>query len=485
MAEKRPLLSVIVPVYNERLTLREIMRRVEEVPMEKEIVAIDDASTDGSSQILDELAARYDNLEVIHQPHNQGKGAAIRAGIARAAGEIILIQDADLEYNPAEYPQLIAPILEGKADVVYGSRFAGATRRVLLFWHTVGNQFLTLLSNFLTNLNLTDMETCYKAFRTEVLKSIRLTSNRFGFEPEVTARVAQLKYRVYEVPISYHGRDYTEGKKINWKDGFAAIWTILRCAVTSPELDTGGSTLMTLGGARRFNRWVYETIAPHLGNRILEVGAGLGNLTGFLAQRELVVATDISAAYLDRLRNRFVTRPNVRVGYLDLRDIRVEELRALELDTVVCVSVLEHVEGDLEALGRLQRLLADGGKLVVLVPAHPALYSALDRDMGYLRRYSRQELEEKLAAAGFRVIALQPFNAAGLLGWWLNGRLLGRKTLPAFQVRLFNLLLPLFRLEQWVRPPFGLSWIAVAESARVPRLVSPAEPGPVQAVPAG
>lgn len=471
MAEKRPLLSVIMPVYNERLTLREILRRVQGAPIEKEIIAIDDASTDGSSALLDELAAQYDNLEVIHQPRNQGKGAALRAGIERATGEILIIQDADLEYNPAEYPQLLAPILEGKADVVYGSRFTGSPHRVLLFWHTVGNKFLTLLSNVVTNLNLTDMETCYKVFRAEVLKSIRLTSNRFGFEPEVTARVAQLKYRVYEVPISYHGRDYTEGKKINWKDGFAAIWTILRCAVTSAELDPASATLMGLSGARRFNRWIYETVAPHLGNRILEVGAGFGNMTSFLAQRGLVVATDVSPAYLERLRNRFVSRPNVQVRHLDLRDVPVEELRSLELDTVVCLNVLEHIEGDLAVLERLHGLLAAGGKLVLLVPAYPALYSSLDRELGHHRRYSRKDLQEKLAAAGFRLLALQPFNAAGFLGWWFNGRLLGRKTLPAFQVRLFNVLLPFFRLERLLRPPFGLSLIAVGEAGR------PARPG--------
>ena len=239
MAESGPLLSVILPVYNEQRTLREILRRVRQVPIEKEIVAVDDGSTDGSRELLDELAATDHYLRVIHQPRNRGKGAAVRAGIEHASGQIILIQDADLEYDPAEYPRLIEPILEGKADVVYGSRFAGSTRRVTRFWHTQANRFLTLLSNLATNLNLTDMETCYKAFRAEVLKGLRLSSNRFGFEPEITARVAQLECQIYEVPISYCGRDYSEGKKINWKDGLAAIWTILRCAVTKAERDAG------------------------------------------------------------------------------------------------------------------------------------------------------------------------------------------------------------------------------------------------------
>ena len=253
MAEGGPLLSVILPVYNERRTLREILRRVHQVPIEKEILAVDDCSIDGCRELLEELAATDHRLRVIHQSRNRGKGAAVRAGIERASGRIILIQDADLEYDPAEYPRLLAPILEERAEVVYGSRFAGSTRRVTRFWHTQANRFLTLLSNLTTNLNLTDMETCYKAFRADVLKGLRLTSNRFGFEPEVTARVAQLKYRIYEVPISYQGRDYSEGKKINWKDGVAAIWTILKCAVTKAERNAGLPAPIGSAEARRFN----------------------------------------------------------------------------------------------------------------------------------------------------------------------------------------------------------------------------------------
>ena len=253
MAEGGPLLSVIPPVYNERRTLHEVLRRVHQVPIEKEILAVDDCSTDGSRELLDELAATDPRLRVIHQPRNRGKGAAVRAGIERASGQIILIQDADLEYDPAEYPRLLAPILEGKADVVYGSRFAGSTRRVTRFWHTQGNRFLTLLSNLATNLSLTDMETCYKAFRADMLKGLRLTSNRFGFEPEVTARVAQLKCQIYEVPISYRGRDYSEGKKINWKDAVAAIWTILKCAVTKAEWNAGVPAPVGSTESRRLN----------------------------------------------------------------------------------------------------------------------------------------------------------------------------------------------------------------------------------------
>lgn len=223
-------LSVVIPVYNERNTLHEILRRVRESPtgLETEIVVVDDCSTDGTRDILEKLD--LPGVRVFYQPKNAGKGAALRRGFAEAEGDIILIQDADLEYNPAEYPVLLGPILDGRADVVYGSRFLGGPHRVLFFWHYVGNKFLTTLSNVFSNLNLTDMETCYKVFRADVLKKITLKSNRFGFEPEVTLKLAKLKCRIYEVPISYSGRDYSEGKKIGWKDGLAAFFHILRYA---------------------------------------------------------------------------------------------------------------------------------------------------------------------------------------------------------------------------------------------------------------
>jgi glycosyltransferase involved in cell wall biosynthesis len=220
-------LSVVIPVYNEKNTILEVLDRVRKVNIPKEAIVVDDFSTDGTRDVLQKLHPS-DDLRIILQTVNQGKGAALRAGFAVVSGDIVIIQDADLEYDPAEYPNLIQPILANKADVVFGSRFLGGPHRVLLFWHWVGNHFLTTLSNMLTDLNLTDMETCYKAFRAEVLKKITLRENRFGFEPEFTAKVAKAKYRVYEVPISYSGRDYSEGKKIGWKDGVAAIYFILK-----------------------------------------------------------------------------------------------------------------------------------------------------------------------------------------------------------------------------------------------------------------
>ncbi len=222
-------LSVVIPVYNEKQWIREILRRVQAVPIPKEIVIVDDCSTDGTRDILKELSVHPD-VRVFYQPHNQGKGAALREGFRHATGDVVLVQDADLEYDPAEYPRLIQPILENRADVVYGSRFIGESHRVLYYWHYVANRVLTTMSNMVTNLNLTDMETCYKVFRREVLADIRLKSDRFGFEPEITAKVARRRpsWRIYEIPISYSGRTYEEGKKIGLRDAVSALYCIIR-----------------------------------------------------------------------------------------------------------------------------------------------------------------------------------------------------------------------------------------------------------------
>ena len=220
-------LSVVIPVYNEKRTLSELIRRVEAVKLEKEIIIVDDASTDGTRDLLKKYEEQ-ERFKIIYQSKNAGKGSALRAGFDKAEGEIIIVQDADLEYDPKEYPLLIEPILDGRADVVYGSRFLGGTHRVFFFWHYVGNKVLTTLSNMCTNLCLTDMETGYKVFRRTVLDSFILKCNRFGFEPEFTSKVARHAFRIYEVPISYSGRGYEEGKKIDWKDGVAALWFIFR-----------------------------------------------------------------------------------------------------------------------------------------------------------------------------------------------------------------------------------------------------------------
>ncbi|HEV7239419.1 MAG TPA: glycosyltransferase [Thermoanaerobaculia bacterium] len=464
------MLSVVVPCHNERSTVAELLKRVLAVPVSKEIIVVDDASTDGSPEIVEEIARREPTIRLLRQFPNQGKGAALRRGFAEARGEIVIVQDADLEYEPSEYPRMLQPILDGDADVVYGSRFAGHPRRVMLYWHTVGNSFLTWMSNITTNLNLTDMETCYKAFRREVIQSIHIDSNRFGFEPEITAKIARRGYRLYEVPISYHGREYWEGKKIGWKDGVSAIWTIFKYGL----LDRGDSeamgyvTLERMARLSRYNGWIWQSIAKHVGERILEVGAGIGNMTRVMYGRELIVATDIELPYLHILGNRFARNPTIRVAKLDLNsDADCEALKEYGFDTTVCLNVLEHIEDDRGALRRIYDLLAPGGHLLLFVPADQDLYGTMDKQVGHFRRYTLDGLKELIESEGFTVREVFHQNYFGRFGWWLNGRVLKRAHVPSGQSRVFDLFVPLLRFLEGKNPRKGLSLIAVAHKPLV------------------
>ena len=470
------LISVIVPVYNEAATIRELLRRVARVPIRKEIIVVDDGSTDGTAEILrriqdhpnsvpgDQLPAPC-HLRVLYHHHNQGNGAAIRTALSVVTGEIVLIQDADLEYDPAEYTSLIQPIIEDRADVVYGSRFLGHPHRVLLFWHMVGNRLLTLLSNMFTNLNLTDMETGYKAFRTRVLWRIRLQANRFGFEPEVTAKISRQGLRIYEVPISYAGRTYAEGKKINWMDGVAALWAILRYNLIDDMSYSGEKTLRRASRLSRYNAWLWEQIAPFTAQRILEVGSGIGTMTRFFLGREFVLATDIEPQYLERLRIKFGRFSHVKVQPLNLNQPIPEWLPSYQVDTVVCLNVLEHIEDDRGALSQFFHLLPSGGRVVLLVPALKGIYGAIDKAIGHFRRYEKKEITGKLIEAGFAVEEARFINMIGVPGWYVNSCLLKRKEIPGLQARLSNKLVPLLQLEKQLTPPWGMSLLAVGRKA--------------------
>lgn len=462
---QRLSLSIVMPVYNERRTIREILARVKAVARDKEIIIVDDGSTDGTRNILKSLADDPE-IRIILQPENRGKGHALRTGFAEATRDVVIVQDADLEYDPGDYDRLLHPIETGRADVVYGSRFQHGERRVLYFWHTVANRFLTLLSNVFTNLNLTDMETCYKAFKRPIIQNLELESERFGFEPEVTAKLARLGCTIYEVPINYYGRTYAQGKKIGVRDGVAALGQIVRYSLTRrdfvrdreaieavmveppPEPNTGLSTLEAFEAARRYNHWLFSRFAPHVGRRVLEVGSGIGNIVHEvlrLRHVERIVATDREDESLAILRERFGDDERLEFVRWAAGEQRPEALAPGSFDTVICSNVLEHIEDDRAALEHMLELLEPGGRLLLLVPAHARLFCEIDRGLGHFRRYEREPLQRLVRRVGFAIEHVGWHNAMGIAGWWWSGKVKRDRELQARDVRRFDELVPALR----------------------------------------
>jgi len=461
-------LSVLIPCFNERTTIPEIVRRVLSVDlggMAREVVLIDDGSTDGSAEVIARLAQAEPTVRVITHPRNRGKGAALRSAQSVCVGDFVIIQDADLEYDPQSYPSLLAPLLSGQADAVYGSRFAGGrTRRVLLYSHEIGNRFLTAFSNLATDFNLTDMSTGSKVFRGELFRSIPIYCNGFGFEPEITAKLASLDCRLYEVPIDYHGRSYLAGKKVRWKDALLMALSIIRFRLSDglAGVDEGLETLQSMRWARRYNRWLIGRIAPHIGDRVLEAGAGIGNLTAHLLDRELVVAADDNSSYLERLAANFANNPNVHAVALDLESAEeISKLREHRFDTIVCVNVIEHLKPDDVVLRSFHELLDPGGRAIILAPQGGWLYGSIDRGLDHHRRYSRSDLQQKMERAGFHIEEIFGFNRVAPPFWFLNGRVLRRTSVPGAQVRLFDRLVPLVKIFDRVLPLPPLSIIAI------------------------
>jgi glycosyltransferase involved in cell wall biosynthesis len=462
-------LSVLVPVYNEchhvEASLRRVLALRHELIRELEIIVVDDCSRDGSWEIVQRLAAQDSRLKVFRHEKNQGKGAAVRTAIAHASCDISVVHDADLEYNPADIPALLVPFAKEGADAVFGSRYLSAPyRRALMYRHTMINRLLTLASNIFTDLHLTDMETCYKAITTKLLKSIPIRSHDFRFEVEIVFKLAKRRARIFEVPIRYLPRTQEEGKKIKPKDGLLAFAAMARYWLIDDlyhQDQYGSHMLASLERARKFNLWMGQTLRPFIGDRVLEIGAGIGNLTAQFIPRELYVASDINPTYLNYLQSYSFGKPYLRVMKVDAGIS--DDYRGLEnqFDTVVMLNVLEHLPDQHSALRSLYEVLQPGGRAIILVPQHQWLYGTLDESLEHRERYSAEKLRGEMKAAGFEIETMFDFNRFSVPGWWWNGKIFRRRTFSRIQLKIVDTLVPILRRIDRLWPWSGLSVIGI------------------------
>lgn len=468
-------LSVLIPMYNEQWTVADVIRRVAAValPIELEIIAIDDGSTDSSADVVAALQREIPRLRLIRQGMNEGKGSAIRRGIEEMTGDVAVIQDADLEYDPNDLPSLLRPILDDEADAVFGSRFSGSQlsgsmRRCLPFWHTQINRALTLASNMVTGVSLTDMETGYKVIRGDLLRELRLQRRSFTIEPEIVCRLAQWGARMVEVPISYEGRSFEEGKKIRPRDGVKALLTMLGCRFVDSQYShfAEDSLLRSMRRAKNYNASIIEMSEPFLGMRVLDAGAGVGTLSSHLLRRERVVMVEADQCRARRLVSRFGRRGNVRIEQADLADRElIGELVEERIDSIFAANVLQQIGPDFLTLRNFHKMLPRGGQCVVVVPHGPHQTNQLDRGAGNERRYEAWHLGSLMERAGFDVIHSQAFNRLGGIGWWINGSLAGRSRFGSVQTAIFDRLWPVARhIDRWLPgPPLSLMMVGRKE----------------------
>jgi len=477
-------LSVLVPVFNEQYLVARSLERLKilndcEVISHIQVVVVDDGSTDGTPDVLAEFERQQMTPEKQNgergkinwvfrrHPRNRGKGAAIRTALELATGYVSVVHDADLEYHPRDLARIARVFIDQTADAVYGSRFAGGgVRRALLFRHQLGNKLLTFLCNLISNLNLTDVWTCYKAIRTPLLKSIPLVSNDFGIEPEITIKLSKRGARIFELPISYSGRTYSEGKKIRWRDGLTALWKLIQFGLSDNIYcadEFGSQILVRLSRAPHFNAWMTDTIRPYCGERILEIGSGVGNITRILSPRSHYVATDVNPLYLLTLNSLSAERPYIQAAYCDVTDLCSFPRSDYSYDTVICLNMIEHVEDDRTALNNIRSVLAVGGRAIILVPQGPRNMGTLDEVLGHRRRYTYDTLAALASDSGFKVSSIIKFNRMGSAAWYLNGKILRRHNFGRLQIWALNVFTPLFRAMEAILPFPPLSLIAVLE----------------------
>lgn len=462
-------LSILIPVFNERYTIEQVVREALTAPlpdgMTRELIAVDDGSTDGSTEELERLASGISELKVLRHERRKGRGAALATALAAATGDIAVFQDADLEYSPREYERMIKPILDGDADVVSGSRLlAREYKRALLYRHGLVMRWITALSNVLTNVDVSDLTCGLKMVRTTLLKSVPMRSRGFGIDAELMAKFAKRGFRIYEVPVSFRGRTFREGKKRRTTDHLRVAAAAIRFALIDDIYESryGHEILHRLSAAHRFNRWMADVIRPWIGDYVLEIGSGLGNLTIQLLPRLHYTATDIDPLHLDYLRSRFGRDQRIEIRHVDVtREEDFTELRE-RFDTVVCLNVIEHVQDDALAVRNIFSALRPGGRACLLVPQIPSLYGTLDEVLEHKRRYRPADFAALLTAAGFEIERQFSFNRPAVPAWWLNSCVLRKKTFGKVQLKIYDSLVWLWRLIDKALPWPGISTIAIA-----------------------
>ncbi|GIW80437.1 MAG: hypothetical protein KatS3mg105_2244 [Gemmatales bacterium] len=458
-------LSICVIVRNQQRQLRALVKRLlaAPIPAEFELVVADNSSTDASRQILTDLTRDHPRLRPVFHVGQPNRAAALACAFEELSGDVVLLLDSTIDLHPGDYEALLEPMRDGCTDVVLGSReLAGFSRRVLRFCPTMRRRILTLLANLLYDVRLSEWDSGCLVARTDILRSIPLTDARFvGLE--LIAKLAQWDLRLYEVPICLQG-EHAHDIRFSWKNLFRCLWLLTKNRVGARPFTTheGFYILQSCRKARGLNRWMIQQMKPFLGRRVLEAGCGIGNLSELLLDRDRLICADNDTFYVERIARRFAHLDHVTVRELDLA--RMDQCRELDragIDTIICINVLEHIEDDRKVLRDFFRVLEAGGHAILLVPAHPQLYTGVDRTLGHFRRYAPGELENKMREAGFEIVHSQGFNRLGTLGWYVSGKWLRQTTLSPGQMKTYERLLPLAKLIEKIPVWPQLSVIAV------------------------
>jgi len=453
-----PLLSVIMPVYNESKTLTEIVRRVHSIALDKELIIVDDGSDDGTKEIIDRLDTR--GVKKIYHSDNRGKGAALRTALQYAKGDIIVIQDGDLEYDPGEYPALIAPILENKSDVVFGSRFLGGAGQ-FSFVNYIGNKIVNCLANRTYKTTLSDIMTGHKAFRRDVFDHLSLEADGFGFEVEIAGEVIAKNWRICEVPVSYKRRTYKEGKKIRWNTFFEILLWLFK--TRRKTFDSQAVALDCLACTKKYNHYLYKKIEPFLRPNIIDIGCGIGNNLSYFIKKGSVVALDKSVRNINILKRRFPNVPGIQIVEHDIEAASVPEKFCKTPLSVVCMSVLEHIGNDGRAMANISAVMDQNSTCIIFVPAHKLWFSSIDKKVGHFRRYDEEDLRNLIENSGLVVEKIIRINALLGIGWWTAFCVFKKKNFFNGSFFIADKLVPFFKYFDKPLQKFNLNLLAICK----------------------